>query len=100
MANHFGRHQAKPRSRRIAAVLAIILGMMGAHKFYLGYKREGWILIGASCLCSVLFGITSTRGIGLLFLPMAFAEVEAIRYLLLNDDEFRSRYVDSKRGWL
>ena len=32
---------AKPKSRVIAGILAILLGSMGIHEFYLGYTKKG-----------------------------------------------------------
>jgi TM2 domain-containing membrane protein YozV len=100
MGSHFNGQRRTSKSRHKAAVLAIFLGGIGAHKFYLGYKKEGWLTVGAFFLCAVIAGIIGQRGTGLIYLTLALAEVEAIRYLLLDDDEFRSRYIDSKRGWL
>jgi TM2 domain-containing membrane protein YozV len=38
----------KSKSKKTAALLAIFLGWTGAHFFYLGYKRNGWIALLAS----------------------------------------------------
>ena len=32
---------ARPKSRLIAGILAVVLGMWGIHDFYLGYTRKG-----------------------------------------------------------
>ncbi len=60
--------------RRIAIVLAVFLGWLGAHRFYLG--QIGWGL-GLLILCWI-------------FLPLAVVVglIDAIRYLFMDDDTF------------
>lgn len=72
-----GDELSKPNTnRKIAIVLAVFLGWLGAHRFYLG--QIGW---GISYL--ILF---------YLFPPLAVLAgfVDAIRYLFMSDDEFPS----------
>lgn len=82
----------------IAGLLALFLGTLGVHKFYLGYKNEGMILLIATIISWVLtFAL-----IGLL--PMLaisiFVLVEAILYLIKGEDEFNRIYVEGRRPWL
>lgn len=69
--------QAPTTNRKIAIVLAIFLGWLGAHRFYIG--QIGW---GIGYL--ILF---------YLFAPLAVLAgfVDAIRYLFMSDDEFPGR---------
>ena len=39
--NGYDNVMSKPKSRLIAGILAILLGSMGIHEFYLGYARKG-----------------------------------------------------------
>ena len=39
--NSYNSVMSKPKSRLIAGILAILLGSMGIHIFYLGYTRKG-----------------------------------------------------------
>lgn len=64
------------KSRVTAIVLALLLGGIGAHKFYLG--RPGWGII------YLLFFWT--------FIPAIIAFIEAILYLLTSDADFRRKY--------
>ncbi|QPV61370.1 NINE protein [Halosimplex litoreum] len=64
--------------RIVAALLAILLGSFGAHKFYLGNTKLGIVY-----LCFFWTGIPGIIGI-----------VEGVIYLTKNDDEFRRQYVD------
>lgn len=67
-----------------AGILAILLGGLGIHKFYLGYTTAGIIQI----LLSVACGIGAIIGI-----------VEGIIYLTKSDSEFYSTYIAGQRPW-
>jgi TM2 domain-containing membrane protein YozV len=67
----------------VAGILAILLGGLGIHKFYLGYTKEGIIQILLSFVC--VGGI-----IGL---------IEGIIYLTKSDEDFVATYITGKKGW-
>jgi TM2 domain-containing membrane protein YozV len=64
------------RSRLAAALLAIFLGIIGAHKFYLGRTIAGVIYL--------LFCWT--------IIPAIIGLIEGICYLAMSEREFQSRY--------
>lgn len=64
------------RSKATAIILALLLGGIGAHKFYLGQTMMGFIYL--------LFCWT--------FIPSIVAFIEAFRYLFMSKDEFSRRY--------
>ncbi|QLH80443.1 zinc-ribbon domain and TM2 domain-containing protein [Halosimplex pelagicum] len=64
--------------RVIAALLAILLGTIGAHKFYMGKTGQGVLY-----LCFFWTGIPTIIGL-----------VEGIIYLTKSDEEFRRQYMD------
>ena len=66
-----------------AGVLAILLGGLGVHKFYLGYTKEGIIQ-----LCLAFCGVSGIIGV-----------VEGIIYLTKSDEEFDKIYVEGRKGW-
>jgi TM2 domain-containing membrane protein YozV len=72
-----------------AGVLGILIGGLGIHKFVLGYKTEGLIML----LVTVL---TCGAG-GIIFGPIGL--VEGILYLVKSDEEFVRTYIQNKRGW-
>ncbi len=78
-------------SRKIAGVLAILLGSLGVHKFYLGYNIEGAIL-----LISAFFGSTFPI---LSSIALLVGIIEGILYLRLTDSEFSKTYILNKRKW-
>lgn len=72
-----------------AGILGILIGGLGIHKFVLGYKTEGLIM---------LLGTLLTCGIaGIVFGPIGL--VEGILYLIKSDEEFVRTYIQNKRGW-
>ena len=64
------------KSRMTAALLALFLGGVGAHKFYLKDNKAIYYL---------LFFWT--------FIPAILALIDAIRYLTISDEEFEEKYV-------
>lgn len=64
------------RSRTTAAILAIVLGSFGAHKFYLGQKGLG--------VAYLLFFWT--------YIPGIAGVVEGIQYLMMSDQQFAAKY--------
>jgi TM2 domain-containing membrane protein YozV len=67
-----------------AALLAIFIGWTGAHKFYLGYQKEGIIQLITSLFC--IGGI------------LGF--IEGLIYLTKSDEEFVNTYINGRKGWL
>lgn len=65
-----------PKSRSMAIVLALLLGGIGAHKFYLNNPGWGFIYL--------IFCWT--------FIPAIIALIEAIVMLLTPDKSFHERY--------
>ena len=72
-----------PSKKVTAGILAILLGGLGVHKFYLGYTTEGIIMI------LLLFcGISPIIGL-----------VEGIIYLTKSDPEFYWTYEAAQKPW-
>jgi TM2 domain-containing membrane protein YozV len=80
------------KNKIAAGLLAIFLGGLGIHKFYLGNSTQGIIML----LCSIF-------GFILFFIPTIIisiiAFIEGIIYLTKSDDDFAEIYVEGKRGW-
>ncbi|OWK37993.1 TM2 domain-containing protein [Fimbriiglobus ruber] len=75
----------KEESKRIVAgILAICLGALGVHKFYLGMPVPGIITICSNCF----FGIGSLIGL-----------IEGIIYLTKSDADFIQTYQVEKKQW-
>lgn len=62
--------------RTMAAILALLLGTLGAHKFYMNESGLGLLY-----LCFSWTGIPTIAGI-----------IEGILYLTKSDEEFQARY--------
>lgn len=74
----------KSDKKLVTGILAILLGGLGIHKFYLGYQKEGIIqlILGLAC------GIGSVIGL-----------IEGIIYLTKSDEEFEATYVQGRKPW-
>ncbi|MFW9260357.1 hypothetical protein A4S05_26700 [Nostoc sp. KVJ20] len=77
-------------SKKVAAgICAILLGALGIHKFILGYKTEGLIMLLVTLLTFGLGGAI----MGIIGL------VEGIIYLTKTDEQFLNAYIVEKKGW-
>jgi TM2 domain-containing membrane protein YozV len=84
---------AQAKSKIAAGLLGIFLGSLGVHKFYLGYSKEGVIM-----LLITLVTLVPTIGLG----PAAMGLVgfiEGIIYLVKSDEEFAQTYIRNHKGW-
>jgi TM2 domain-containing membrane protein YozV len=81
------------KDKWVASILAFFLGALGIHKFYLGYKTEGIIMLVVS-----LVGGVCLLGLGT-FVMMIIAYVEAVRYLILTQEDFEQVYVRGSKSW-
>ena len=75
-----------------AAILAFFLGAFGAHKFFLGYNKQGVIMLLVFIFGFILLGIPSMV-IGVI------AFVEFIIYLTKSNEEFEQTYVNGYKPW-
>ena len=79
------------KNRIVAGVLGILLGWLGIHKFYLGYTKQGVIMLLVSILTSwTWIGPVIIGTIGL---------IEGIIYLVKSDEGFYATYVQNKKKW-
>lgn len=78
-----------PKDKMVAGILAILLGSLGIHKFYLGYTKEAVIMLVVT-LVTFGFGAAVMQVIGI---------IEGIMYLTKTDEEFQATYVASQKTW-
>lgn len=85
-----------PQKDHIAAgLLAIFLGWLGIHKFYLGYNTQGFIMLGISILGPLLtFFVPLATGV-----IAVIAIIEGIIYFTKSQPEFEAIYVRNQRPW-
>ncbi|MGI6379231.1 MAG: NINE protein [Anaerolineae bacterium] len=84
---------AGQKSRLTAGLLAIFLGGLGIHKFYLGYNKAGIIMLLVS-----IVGLPLTAGIAWFAMGIV-SLIEGIIYLTKSDDEFDAVYVQDEKPW-
>ena len=78
--------------RIIASLLALLLGIFGAHKFYLGITKPAIVMLLTWVLGFLFLGIPSA-------IVVIISLVEAIIYFLKSDEEFEKIYIVGKKGW-
>lgn len=76
-----------------AALLAILLGCFGIHKFYLGYTTAGFITLGITIVGGVF-----TLGIAAAVMALV-GIVEGVLYLTESQSKFESTHVAHTREW-
>ncbi len=83
-----------------AGVLAILLGALGVHKFYLGYTKEGLILLLSTLIILPILTIM-TCGFASTFYPVVFIIpiTEGIIYLTMSDEQFDNTYIRNQKPW-
>ena len=81
----------------LAGILGIVLGGFGAHKFVLGYNKEGFILAGITIIGFITFCLGV--GVFLLMATGAVGIIEGIIYLTKSDEEFYETYQANKKPW-
>lgn len=66
----------KTKSKTAAIVLALFLGDIGIHKFYLGQAGQGILYL---LLCWT-------------FIPVVLSIIDIIHYLLMSEEDFQTKY--------
>lgn len=89
----FSQPPMDSKSKIAAGLLAIFLGSLGIHKFYLGYSGAGIVML----LVSLLAGIV-TLGLATAIMSL-IALIEGIIYLTKTDEQFYYTYVAGKKSW-
>ena len=88
-----------PKSRIVAGVLALVVGGLGIHKFYLNYIGQGVALLVITLFIAIVsFSITGSPILN--FLIVIFCLVEGVIYLTKSEEEFQQIYVEGTKPWL
>jgi TM2 domain-containing membrane protein YozV len=80
------------KSRFVAAALAFFFGGLGVHKFYIGDRTAGVIML-AIFLFGLLFMAIPTAVVALI------AVIECVIYLFTSAEKFDRNYIQGKRAW-
>ena len=81
--------QSTAENKVLVGILAIFLGSIGVHKFILGYKKEGIIMLLVTLLT---FGV----GASVMYI---IALIEGIIYLTKSDEEYKETYITNQKPW-
>ncbi len=102
---------ASPKNKTLASLLAITLGSLGAHRFYLHGWRDklGWLhfssLPVSALIASIFFGWPGLFSYGLLILSFLIALLCGLVFGLTADEKWDAQYNPgapgySDSGWL
>jgi TM2 domain-containing membrane protein YozV len=80
------------KEKWVAAALAVFFGTLGIHKFYLGYKTEGIIMLLVTLLGAPCFFLGPC-------IMLVISYIETVRYLILTQEDFERVYIHNPRGW-
>ncbi len=80
------------KNKLVAMLLALFLGGLGIHKFYLGCNTAGITMLVIFILGFIILGIPSII-IGLI------AFIKAIKYIMKSDEDFKKIYVENQKCW-
>ncbi|MFT8417524.1 MAG: TM2 domain-containing protein [Acetobacter sp.] len=80
------------KSKIVAGLLAILFGGLGLHKFYLGYTKQGLIMLFITLSGFLFLGIPSA-------FVYLIAFIEGIIYITKSDQDFNQIYVVNKKEW-
>ena len=84
------------KSKVAAGLLAIFLGGLGIHKFYLGFTGPGLVYL----LTNTIGWVVTVFLLGLPNIALGvIALIEGIIYLTKSDEEFEQTYVIGKKQW-
>lgn len=84
--------------KKIAAgICGILIGAFGIHKFILGYKEEGIIMLAVSLVGIVLscFFVPLVATLAMWIIGL----VEGILYLTKTDEKFVETYINNRKPW-
>lgn len=87
MSQNADQPATNQKQRSTAALLALFLGVFGAHQFYLGNNVSGIIRI---VMTITMYGVVIS-------LPLAI--IEFVLYMTASDDEFHDTYVLRRKAW-
>ena len=84
--------QARPKRKPVITLLALFLGIFGAHRFYMGAWGWGLVqLLGTFIGIGIVAALVPPLGGLLYFAVIVLTWVEAIRYIWMTDNEFKVR---------
>ena len=93
MADQEGSKAGSSKSKVAAGVLGILLGWLGIHKFYLGYTKQGVIML----VVTLVVGTITCGAVASIMWIIGL--IEGIIYLTKSDEEFEEIYVKGDKGW-
>jgi TM2 domain-containing membrane protein YozV/cold shock CspA family protein len=80
------------KNKWMAALLAFVFGGLGVHKFYLGKRTAGFIMLATFLGGIILAGIPT-------FIITIVGFIECVIYIVKSEQQFYDDYVVGDRAW-
>lgn len=77
------------KSKQVAGILALLFGIFGVHRFYLGKRFWGILHLALFFIC---FTITVEEGAPLIIAPALLGFIDAVLLFVMPKEEFDDRY--------
>ena len=79
------------KNKNVAGILALLGGMFGVHRFYLGQKGLG-VLYFLSFSAGIMITAASDGEVPLLLAPVAIGLMDAVLFFVMPQDDFEEKY--------
>jgi len=92
---------AGDKNKFIAGLLGIFFGTFGVHKFYLGRKKQGIMMLSAFIFSWILMMTVIGVFIGgpVLWVLYMIGFIEGVILIIKPQDEFQRIYIDGDKAW-
>lgn len=89
------------KKKQVAAILALLLGIFGVHRFYLGQRNKGVLYFGSFIIGILLVNLAPFLDITPLFfiIPAILGLIDSVLFFVMPKEEFDYKYNDINFPW-
>ncbi len=89
------------KKKHVAAILALLLGIFGVHRFYLGQRKKAILYFGSFIMGLLLLALDIDADIGPLFfvIPAILGLIDSVLFFVMPKEEFDYKYNDNSFAW-
>lgn len=89
------------KKKQVAAILALLLGIFGVHRFYLGQRKKAILYFGSFIIGLLLLAFDIDADIGPLFfvIPAIVGLIDSVLFFVMPKEEFNYKYNDTLQNW-
>lgn len=83
------------KNKTVAALLALFIGTIGMHRFYIQRAGSGFLYLGSTVL-GVALAVDGNPFPWLIIIPGCCAFIEAVNFFLMSEKDFDNKYRDKQ----